>query len=89
MLFARGSFAALGVERVHRNMNETSAEIPGADELCAQCGHPFNPHRLLGYGSPPTEGWMECPVEGCTCHMTWSLQPEAAAQIKAQKPGGK
>lgn len=44
--------------------------------MCTQCGHPFNPHRLLGYGDPPTAGWMECPVEGCPCRMTWSTATE-------------
>jgi hypothetical protein len=52
--------------------------VAGADELCAQCGHPWNPHTVFGYGDPPTEGWIECPVEGCTCRMTWSVPPEAA-----------
>jgi hypothetical protein len=52
------------------------------DELCSQCGHPFNSHRLLGYGSPPIEGWMECPVEGCGCQMTWSVEPALAAQMR-------
>lgn len=50
---------------------------PGADETCKQCGHPFSPHRVLGYGQPPVEGWMECPVEGCTCNITWSMAPES------------
>jgi hypothetical protein len=56
--------------------------VKGEDELCRQCGHPFNPHRLLGYGNPPTEGWTECPVEGCACRMTWSMDPKAPDHIK-------
>jgi hypothetical protein len=61
---------------------------PGADQLCWQCGHLFNPHRLLGYGDLPTEGWMECPVEGCECRMTWSMDrrrmdPNVSDKIKA------
>lgn len=64
-------------------------KIPGEDELCTQCGHLWNPHRLLGYGSPPTEGWMECPVEGCTCRMTWSMEASLAAQIRANKDESK
>ncbi len=43
------------------------------EKPCHKCGHDFNAHMLKGYGSPPTEGWMECPVEGCKCDMTWSL----------------
>lgn len=59
---------------------------PGADEMCAQCGHPFNPHVVMGYGDPPTEGWIECPVEGCTCRMTWSMAP--AEDEDAAEPRG-
>ena len=55
-------------------MSEKDA-IPGADELCQQCGHSWNDHRLYGYGAPPTEGWMDCPVDGCQCSMTWSMGP--------------
>jgi hypothetical protein len=39
---------------------------------CRQCGHEFNHHQLKGYGEPPVEGWIECPIEGCRCHMTWA-----------------
>ena len=63
-------------------MSDATKSVPGEDELCKQCGHLFNPHRLLGYGNPPTEGWMECPVEGCTCKMTWSMDPKAPEHIK-------
>jgi hypothetical protein len=60
-------------------MVQDPESIPGADELCAQCGHPWNPHRVYGYGDPPTEGWIDCPVEGCTCRMTWSMPSEPAS----------
>ena len=26
---------------------------------------------------------MECPVEGCTCHMAWSMAPDVSDEIKA------
>jgi hypothetical protein len=39
---------------------------------CRQCGHEFNDHQLKGYGEPPVEGWIECPIEGCHCHKTWA-----------------
>jgi hypothetical protein len=52
-------------------------------QLCDQCDHDWAAHRLCGYGSPPTEGWIECPVEGCTCKGTWSLPPDVADQVKA------
>ena len=45
-------------------LSQNPEENAAADELCRQCGHPFDAHRLLGHGHPPTEGWMECPVEG-------------------------
>jgi hypothetical protein len=44
-------------------------------ERCARCGHPKGKHKLIGYAEPgevPREGWVQCPVEGCTCHQTWS-----------------
>jgi hypothetical protein len=58
-------------------------------KTCEICGHPFNDHRVCGYGAPPTEGWITCPVEGCECHATWSLEPDVAAQIRASNPGAK
>lgn len=60
-------------------VSDREKEFPWADELCRKCGHPFNPHLVLGYGSPPTEGWMKCPVEGCNCWMTWSMGPSDAS----------
>jgi hypothetical protein len=66
-------------------LEQGQSEEHGGDDLCAYCGHLFNPHRLCGHGNPPTEGWMECPVEGCECKMTWSLPAEVAAQIEANK----
>ena len=38
-------------------VSEGENEETGADELCKQRAHLFNPDRLLGYGQPPTEGW--------------------------------
>ena len=67
-------------------MNKASSNAPireGADGLCTQCAHPWEAHRLCGHGSPPTEGWIECPVEACTCHGTWSLPEDVAAQARA------
>jgi len=50
---------------------------------CNICGHPWTEHVLYSNLRPATEGWIECPVSGCTCHCTWSLPPEQAAQIRA------
>jgi len=68
-------------------MSQATPSIPGEDEICEQCGHLFNPHRLLGYGDPPTEGWMECPVPGCTCKMTWSFTAKATDETKTAIKG--
>jgi len=54
-------------------------------ELCSQCGHNFNAHLLKGYGEPPTEGWMECPVDGCSCEMTWSAGNKLKAEVENLK----
>jgi hypothetical protein len=70
--------------------NETSSTnaIDPTHKLCEQCGHNWDAHLLYGYGSPPTEGWMECPMEGCECKKTWGLSPEMTAQIKAHASSG-
>lgn len=73
----------LGAKSLGECMTADPDDVPGADELCSQCGHLFNPHRLLGYGDPPTEGWMEGPVEGCECRMTWDMAPDVSDNIKA------
>jgi hypothetical protein len=44
-------------------------------------------HALTTLDYPPTEGWIECPVDGCTCRQTWSLEPEVAAQIRTLSGG--
>jgi hypothetical protein len=54
-------------------MQATTAAMLKADDLCKQCGHAWNDHKLLTDKDPPVEGWMECPVAGCTCRFTWSL----------------
>jgi ribosomal protein L32 len=56
--------------------------VPGSDQVCDQCGHLFNPHRLSGYGEHPTEGWTECPVMGCECRGTWSMDPDVSNKIR-------
>lgn len=64
-------------------MDAAEKWLARSKELCRQCGHLFDPHRLCGYGDPPTEGWIECQVEGCDCRQTWSLEPGVAEQIRA------
>ena len=45
-------------------------------------------HKLLGNLPSPTEGWMECPVPGCKCRMTWSFDPALAEQVRFIREGG-
>jgi hypothetical protein len=70
----------LGIMRC--TMAETINNSSNADDLCPECGHLFGRYRLLGYGVPPTEGWMECPIEGCTCKMTWNMNADDAPKLK-------
>ena len=60
-----------------------AAATAHAQEPCLSCGHPAGAHQLQSHESPPTEGWMRCPVEGCECRTPWRLMPEAAAAVKA------
>ncbi len=55
------------------------------EDLCDLCGHAFNPHELKGYGEVPLEGWMECPVDGCDCHRTWSFDEASRPAIEQHK----
>lgn len=70
-------------------MNVTKSVTVGdpesPSEVCNQCGHNWNSHRLCGYGNPLTEGWVECPETGCPCKKTWSLPAEVAERIKADR----
>ena len=49
---------------------------------CNECGHDMDAHVSKGYGENPTEGWMECPVEGCDCPMTWTLGSSTTTVIE-------
>lgn len=44
-----------------------------AKRQCEQCGHLWDDH-LLFTEDPLVGGWMQCPVEGCDCHHTWSVK---------------
>jgi hypothetical protein len=71
------------LELESRGFFPSPKETPRSDQVCDQCGHLYNPHRFCGYGEPPTEGWVECPVVGCECRGTWSVDPEASEKIRA------
>ena len=36
-------------------------------------------HAELPY---PTDGWITCPVEGCVCYGTWSVDDESRAEME-------
>jgi hypothetical protein len=54
-------------------------------KFCSLCGHSFDAHLLKGYGEMPLEGWMECPVEGCECHRTWSVDEASLPEMEEYK----
>jgi hypothetical protein len=68
-----------------RTTTKPNSCVPGqrVGDLCPDCGHAFDKHRLVGSGPQPTEGWMECPVEGCVCKMTWSADADVARKLEA------
>lgn len=45
------------------------------NEDCKICGHDFNQHVLVAtLHTPEHGGLIFCPVPGCMCESTWSLQ---------------
>ena len=63
-------------------LNATQGMPPGAN--CDSCGHPFDEHQMMGQinegEEAPTEGWMMCPEEDCTCFRTWSANYSGEAE---------
>ena len=51
---------------------------------CGNCGHDFDKHQLLCNlnegNATPTEGWIICPEEDCTCFQTWSANYKATIE---------
>jgi hypothetical protein len=57
-----------------------------SEESCTQCGHALGKHRMHPKVYPyPTEGWMTCPVRGCRCHSTWSVEEHARPVFEAYR----
>jgi hypothetical protein len=48
------------------------------DRDCKQCGHPFSPHIITAFDVTDFSkgGVMRCPVEGCNCESTVSINPK-------------
>jgi hypothetical protein len=67
----------------------TIAEVSGGSDptkLCAQCGHPDGDHVMHADVLPyPTDGWITCPVAGCKCHSTWSVNEESRAALEQSR----
>ncbi len=51
-------------------------------DICESCVHLWSEHRLCAISRPPTEGWIECPADGCECHRTWSMPADTAEQVR-------
>jgi len=56
----------------------TNLETPTVDDeegKCRQCGHPFNPHKIIAYDVEDFSkgGEMRCQVDGCPCFATVSF----------------
>jgi hypothetical protein len=44
------------------------------EELCEQCGHPYDPHAIVATSEDVAGGGiMLCPVVGCECFGTWGV----------------
>jgi hypothetical protein len=71
-----------------KNAGAWIRDLDPGEHDCGQCGHPWQEHLLCATSRPPTEGWIECPVEGCKCHQTWSMPAETAAQLRAHTETG-
>jgi predicted alpha/beta hydrolase family esterase len=69
-------------ERIFRLFRKIKYRLYGKNKLCEQCGHLFDPHELKGRGKPPTKGWMTCPVEGCKCYNTWSMDDKMKKDLQ-------
>ena len=45
-----------------------------SSKLCDQCNHLAGKHLMHANVMPyPTDGWITCPVAGCECYATWSV----------------
>ena len=55
-------------------------------EACPQCGHVWGNHLMHPAVYPyPTDGWITCPVQGCACRNTWSVEEHARPMFEASR----
>lgn len=67
------------LDAVIQKKNRLRAESGGPQpEHCSCCGHAFASHQMAGFPEEgqemPTQGWMMCREEDCTCFRTWSME---------------
>ena len=59
----------------------TVSDVHGSSanaQACQQCQHSWDAHVMHPAQYPyPTDGWITCPVPGCACHGTWSVDEES------------
>jgi hypothetical protein len=63
----------------------TISEVSGSSDpakLCPHCGHPEGDHIMWADVPYPTDGWVTCPVPGCDCRSTWSVNDESRAALE-------
>src|SRR5436190_23188992 len=55
------------------------AMVPSSpSNICGECGHTWSAHEAHATRWPyPTEGWITCPADHCSCRTTWSLDDES------------
>jgi len=69
----------------HDNVDEVVGAATHV-ESCGQCGHALGDHLLHPQVYPyPTDGWMSCPVKGCRCRNTWSVEEHARPVFEAYR----
>lgn len=67
----------------------TVAKVSGpaaSAEVCSQCGHGWGDHLMHPAVYPyPTDGWITCPLQACTCRNTWSVEEHARPVFEARR----
>ena len=56
---------------------DESRDFADKRQNCKQCGHPFGPHIINAFDVTDFSkgGLMRCPVDGCNCESTVSINP--------------
>ncbi len=73
------------VAKAEEDRMPTIAEVSGSSDptkLCSVCGHPECDHIMHAELPYPTDGWITCPVPGCDCRSTWSVDEASRAAME-------